>query len=291
MFERTIIGMLVVLCNVVVDDVQATEIKKQWEIYFGQSANEIQLIDDLVLYDFEVFDGRLFLCDIAQNKIKLFDNTGKAIENINLPAAPEIIKLWDSMLVVLIQNGKLGIYDIKKKKLSFIDLGINIQSFQYSAAFFSDSLLFIPKTNQFISIKSDAYKIDISKLPIFQVSIVKDAYDIEKKMSFPNDTILFSKNYYIQQMDFCYCSSGISIIRKSDKYHPGSKDREYLFFEKETNRFINLGRILEDKDIMILHTNTCRGFKVYKDSIYFSGTRFENYKEKSLTIWQMPVPK
>ena len=282
--------MIIVICYATGITVYATSIESKWSISFGQSTDKIQLIDDLVLYDFEVYNGSLLLCDIAQNKIKRFNSKGINCETISLPAAPEIIKIRDSSLVILLTSSQLGIYDFSKKKLSTLDLKIDIKSFQYSQAFFIDSLLVIPKSDKFISIKSDAYLIDISKLPQLQVITVKDVYDIDREITLPEEVLKIGKNNTAYKMGFCYCSKDVSIIDKYDRNNPQNPNVEYLFYERNTNRVVNLGSIMENKFGMVLHTGICRGFKVYKDGIYFIGLKYEKHKEKRLIISKTPFP-
>jgi hypothetical protein len=188
-------------------------IKKVWEITFGNGENQISVPqEDEFYYDFEVYGGKLFLCDNEKNEIKILDSSGKYVGSIKLPDEPEIIKMWDSTLVVLIDNGQLGLYDLRTEKLNVMNLRVEIKPYSYSEAFFSDSLLFIPKEDRFISISSDAYVIDISKLPRLEISIQKNAYNIEREISWSDSVIERGKKYSIQQSDFCFDSKNVSIM-------------------------------------------------------------------------------
>src|SRR5271169_220243 len=274
----------ILLSFVIVISVHASDITKQWEIFLGKGKNQIQLTQDMFYwFDFEVYNGKLFISDIDLNKIKIFDRSGKFIEAIKLPGTPEIMKIWDGILVVLIQNNQLAVYDIGNKKLDIVQLGVEIKPYDYSGAFFSDSLLFIPKSDKFVSIKRDAYVIDISGLPKLQITIANDVENIEKEASYPDSLLEIGKKYSIQQIDYCFNSKDNSIVERYDKNHPGST-AEYFYIEKKTNKFINLGTINEDKCGLPIHSNICRGFKIYKDGIYFIGEKYVNHKEKSLII-------
>jgi len=269
----------------------AGNIKKEWEIPFGRGESRISLTQDMFYwFDFEVSRGNLFLTDIDQKEVKIFDSTGKNVGVIKLSGIPEIMKIWDSVLVVLVQNRQLNIYNLQTKKLSIVDLGIEIKPYSYSAAFFSDSLLFIPKADRFISPGSDSYVMDISKLPTIEMALRKNAYDVRKEISWPDSMLEVGKNYSIQQMDFCFDSKDVLIICKYDKGHHGGKE-EYFLFEKKNNKFVDLGYISGDQFGLVIHPNVCRGFKVYKDGIYFISERIEHHKEKGIIIAKIAIPK
>lgn len=102
----------------------ARGVTKVWEIPFGRGENQISDIQKNMDYtfDFAVHEGKLFVSDVDRNEIKTFDSSGKCIRTIKLPGTPEIVKIWDSTLVVLIDNGQLGLYDLRTKKLNVINL-------------------------------------------------------------------------------------------------------------------------------------------------------------------------
>lgn len=267
----------------------AGSIKKVWDIPVGNGKDQIVLghpMDDW--FDFEVYRGKLFLSDLEQDRIKAFDHRGKCIGEINLPGVPEIMKIWHGVLVVLVQNGQLGVYDLATQELRMINLGIEVKPYSYSNAFFSDSLLFIPDEHEFVSIRSAAYVINISKLPHLEVVIKKNAYDIEKEINWPDSMHLNRKDYFIQQSDLCFDSRRVSII---DRYNKNAvlPREEYFLLDKQNNRFFNLGSV-PDSFGLVLHPNECRGFKVYKDGIYFISERMKSGKAESIIIGKMAFP-
>lgn len=125
-----------------------------------------------------------------------------------------------------------------------------------------------------------------------EITVRKNAYDIEKKTSWPDSVLEVGKDYSIQQIDFCFDSRDFSIIEKYDKNYPFAEHgTEYFLVEKKSNKFINLGDIPKDKYGVLMHSYICRGFKVYEDGIYFVTEKFENHERKCLIIGRMPLPK
>jgi hypothetical protein len=78
MLRRTIC-IAVLACCILWAGIADFKVKRKWEIRFGKRADNIQLIDALVLYDFEVYAGKLYLCDIARSQIKNFDPAGHLV--------------------------------------------------------------------------------------------------------------------------------------------------------------------------------------------------------------------
>jgi hypothetical protein len=188
------------------------------------------------------------------------------------------------------QNGEVGVYSIKENTFTSIKLGLAIASYNYSHAFFSDSLLYIPTTSGFIWEKSDAYVIDIARLPKLEIVIEMGFYDSEKRWGIPADSGSIEKHeYLIRQGDFRYCSRNLSVVRRSEEHRHGERTQEYLLINRETRRAQTILRVTPVDTLSLMLGGVCRGFRVYDDGIYFIRSRFENHKEKSLIISKIPL--
>jgi hypothetical protein len=250
---------------------------------------EINTIDNLVLYDFELFKDELFLCDNLRKEINEYDKDGKYISSIKLSATPEIIKIWNEKLFVLLHNNSIGIYDIKKKSLDVIRLNVRINEYNYCLPFFCDSLLFIPKSESFIWLESDAYVIDLSTSPNFQMISENNVYNNYSEMEFKGDDNKLNESSSIGKGSFYFYSKHYSITEKHNRYRLGSPE-EYYLLDYTAHKITKLGVIPEEKYGLVLSLNQGRGFKIFQNGIFFISMTYANHKEKSLIISRISLP-
>jgi len=247
-----------------------------WKIKVGSEKSQFPVVDVLAYYDFEVYQNELFLCDIVNSQVWRFSKDGIERDKYALPSQPQIIHRYKDDLFVLLTNGQLVKIHIPGTDHHVIELKLPVSlSSSYEVMFWYNSLI-VPCDNV---VQGDAFSINLDT--ISKVEIIKGMYNFDKRFE---KQLNQKQRTQFKQVDVCGCSNDAIVLGKhiGEKGHSGKS--EYFYLNNKTNVQTPLNCLSEELTGLILHTDVCRGFKIYPDASYCVGMTFVNGMEDYLIV-------
>jgi hypothetical protein len=262
--------------------------EKKWVIQSGLEKNEIEITENFDYYDFEIWNDSLYICDVFNKQVKVFDEHGNFTKSIKVPEYPELIKVWENVLFILTTNGSMFKWIKDVNNIERLNPDINSEDLNYETSFFLDKYLVIPLESNFWNVKSDAIIISLDSL--YKTNIKHNFFDKKLKTLLPINNINFKQPRIIRQINYCGCNENYIIISSTRK---NSNEDEYIIlYDRINDKYINLGEGIFDRyGILILHTHMCRGFKIYGNKIYFIGITYDNGVRKELVVGLVDIPQ
>jgi hypothetical protein len=258
-------------------------VRKAWMIRNGDCKDCIQMPShddiEISIYDFAVYDDKLFLSDYRTDTIKIFDKNNRNIKTIKLSAMPRTVTIHDGKLYILLHNNSIGIYNIDRDHLTEKIIEDKFTPIEYGRAFFYDNMLVL--LDMWGVYKSDAKVYDINN-PNISNTIFNfiDISDFPVSGSFMHRTprlidIRGGNNTYL-------------ILNRFES-NKTAESSGYMIYNRK-NKSLNLLTEYLDEYGIIIANNEFKGMKIHDGRIYFI-SEIIGEGENAVIIGSFPLPK
>jgi hypothetical protein len=261
----------------------ADDVRIEMMIRNGDCKDCIQMptLDDIEIsiYDFAVYEDKLFLSDYRTDTIKVFDKHNRNIKNIKLAAMPQTVTIHDGKLYILLRNNSLGIYDIAREYLTETILEDKLTQIDYGRAYFHDNMLVL--LDMWAVYKSDARVYDINNPNI--INTISNYIDLS---DFPVSGSFIHRPPRL--IDICGGNDIYLILRRFES-NKTAESSGYMVYNRKNKSLWKLDEIPEDYGILIKN-NIFQGMKIHDGRIYFIN-EIIGEGENAVIIGSFSLPK